>query len=89
MVTADPPAIGDSRFIEQPGTEVKTMKTLATLINVIAFSALFVAYASAHSPERPAGVRRALQTYSGQVYTGAYPTMKPFCKNDVGAPRII
>ncbi|KSV76538.1 hypothetical protein N185_15390 [Sinorhizobium sp. GW3] len=68
---------------------MKTMKTLATLINVIAFTALFVAYASAHSPERPSGVRRALQTYSGQVYTGAYPTMKPYCKNDAGTTFVI
>ena len=65
------------------------MKTLATFINVIAFTALFVAYASVGSAERPTGVRRALQTYSGQVYTGAYPTLKPFCKNDINATHII
>jgi hypothetical protein len=65
------------------------MKTLATFINVIAFTALFVAYASVGSAERPTGVRRALQTYSGQVYTGAYPTLKPFCKNDINATQII
>lgn len=65
------------------------MKTFATFINVIAFTALFVAYASVGSAERPTGVRRALQTYSGQVYTGAYPTLKPFCKNDISATRII
>lgn len=53
------------------------MKTLATIINVIAFSALFVAYASVTSVEKPAGVRRALQTYAGQLPTGAYPTLKP------------
>ncbi len=50
------------------------MKTLATLINVIAFSALFFAYASGTSVEKPTGVRRALQTYAGQLPTGAYPT---------------
>ncbi|WP_075290388.1 hypothetical protein [Pararhizobium arenae] len=53
------------------------MKPLATLINVIAFSALFVAYASVTTPERPSGVRRALQTYAGQLPTGTYPTLKP------------
>jgi hypothetical protein len=53
------------------------MKTLATVINVIAFSALFVAYASVTSVEKPTGVRRALQTYAGQLSTGAYPTLKP------------
>ncbi|OCP00283.1 MULTISPECIES: hypothetical protein [unclassified Ensifer] len=65
------------------------MKTLVTLINVIAFTALFVAYASAASAERPTGVRRALQTYSGQVYTGAYPTLKPVCKRNAGVTLII
>jgi hypothetical protein len=53
------------------------MKTLAALINVIAFSALFFAYASVDTVEKPAGVRRALQTYAGQVPTGAFPTLKP------------
>lgn len=89
MVTATGWSMGDSPPNEQPETEVKPMKTLATLINVTAFTALFVAYASVASAERPTGVRRALQTYSGQVYTGAYPTLKPFCKNDVNAARVI
>lgn len=53
------------------------MKTLATLVNVIAFSALFVAYASVTTTEKPSGVRRALQTYAGQLPTGAMPTLKP------------
>lgn len=53
------------------------MKPLTTLINVIAFSALFVAYASVTTPERPSGVRRALQTYAGQMPTGTFPTLKP------------
>lgn len=53
------------------------MKTLTALINVIAFSALFFAYASVGTVEKPAGVRRALQTYAGQVPTGAFPTLKP------------
>lgn len=53
------------------------MKPLATLINIVAFSALFVAYASVATPDRPAGVRRALQTYAGQMATGTYPTLKP------------
>ncbi|WP_457582463.1 hypothetical protein [Ensifer canadensis] len=65
------------------------MKTLATFINVIAFSALFVAYASVGSAERPTGVRRALQTYSGQVYTGTYPTLKPVWKISVDASDTI
>lgn len=50
------------------------MKTLATHINVIAFLALFVAYASGAQGDRPNGVRRALQTYGGQLSLEAFPT---------------
>ncbi|RDL52690.1 hypothetical protein BLJAPNOD_03853 [Ensifer sp. M14] len=67
---------------------MKTMKTLATLTNVIAFLALFVAYANVGPSEKPSGVRRALQTYSGQLYTEAYPTQKPFCKNGIKAGAV-
>lgn len=59
------------------------MKTLAPLINVIAFMALFVAYANVGLSEKPSGVRRALQTYSGQLYTEVYPSQKPYCKNGI------
>ena len=48
------------------------MKPLTTLINIVAFSALFVAYANVATPDRPAGVRRALQTYAGQMATGTW-----------------
>lgn len=65
------------------------MKTLATLINVIAFSALFVAYASVTSVEKPTGVRRALQTYAGQLSTGAYPTLKPVWQIGVDASDLV
>ncbi|WP_429123086.1 hypothetical protein [Ensifer sp. 4252] len=64
------------------------MKTLATLINVIAFTALFVAYANVGSSEKPSGVRRALQTYSGQLYTDTYPCQKPTCKNGIKVAAI-
>jgi hypothetical protein len=53
------------------------MKPLATFINIIAFSALFFAYANVSAAEKPTGVRRALQTYSGQMPAGSYPTLKP------------
>ena len=53
------------------------MKTLALSINVLGFAALFLAYVAGASVERPSGVRRALQTYAGQLPTGAYPTLKP------------
>jgi hypothetical protein len=43
------------------------MKTLALSINVLGFAALFLAYAAGASVERPSGVRRALQTYAGQL----------------------
>lgn len=69
-----------------PEDEVKTMKTFATLTNVIAFSALFVAYASVGSIERPSGVRRALQTYSSQSQDAAYPTLEQISKKS-GCPR--
>ncbi|MDQ0319373.1 hypothetical protein QO002_001511 [Pararhizobium capsulatum DSM 1112] len=60
------------------------MKTPATLINAIAFSALFLAYASITAADRPTGIRRALQTYAGQLPTGTYPTMKPVWEMGAG-----
>ena len=65
------------------------MKTLATLINIIAFTALFFAYASVGPMEKPTGVRRALQTYAGQLPTGAYPTLKPVWQIGVEASDLI
>ncbi|NRP71419.1 hypothetical protein ILFOPFJJ_02305 [Ensifer psoraleae] len=49
------------------------MNTLSTLINAIAFTALFVAYEGGSHSDRPSGVRRALQTYAGQGSSGAFP----------------
>jgi hypothetical protein len=65
------------------------MKTLATFINVIAFTALFFAYASGASAEKPSGVRRALQTYAGQLPTGTYPTLKPVWQIGVDASNLV
>lgn len=65
------------------------MKTLATFINVIAFSALFFAYASGTSMEKPTGVRRALQTYAGQLPTGTYPTLKLVWQIGVDASDLV
>lgn len=65
------------------------MKTLNTLINVFAFAALFIAYAGGPSTEKPTGVRRALQTYAGQLPTGAYPTLKPVWQVGVDAGDVI
>lgn len=53
------------------------MKTAVTTINIFAFVALFFDYAVAMDPPQPAGTRRFLQIYSGQLPTGAYPTRKP------------
>lgn len=65
------------------------MKTLANIINVIAFSALFFAYASIATVEKPAGVRRALQTYAGQLPTGTFPTLKPVWQIGVETSDVI
>ena len=65
------------------------MKPLAALINVIAFSALFFAYAHIGTMEKPAGVRRALQTYAGQLPTGAFATLKPVWTIGVEATDVI
>ena len=53
------------------------MKAFALTINVIGFTALFIAYTMGAATDRPSGVRRALQTYAGQLPTGAMPTLKP------------
>jgi hypothetical protein len=53
------------------------MKTTATLINIFAFAVLFFDYAVAMEQVAPAGMRRTLQIYAGQLPTGTYPTLKP------------
>jgi hypothetical protein len=53
------------------------MKTTATLINIFAFAVLFSEYAVAMTPPEPAGTRRFLQIYAGQLPTGTFPTLKP------------
>ena len=75
--TAPRTALTDSRFIDNTNLEATVMKALALTINVIGFTALFLAYATGAAVERPTGVRRALQTYAGQLPTGAFPTLKP------------
>lgn len=52
------------------------MKTSAIILNIIAFSALFLEYAVAMTPPEPAGTRRFLQIYAGQNPTGTFPTRK-------------
>jgi hypothetical protein len=53
------------------------MQTAKLLVNVFAFAVLFFDYAVAMEPPQPAGTRRFLQIYAGQLPTGAYPTLKP------------
>ena len=53
------------------------MKTATALINMFAFAVLFSEYAVAMTPPEPAGTRRFLQIYAGQLPTGTFPTLKP------------
>ncbi|MGB8286700.1 hypothetical protein [Rhizobium ruizarguesonis] len=39
--------------------------------------------------KNPAGVRRALQTYAGQLPTGGYPTLKPVWQIGVDASDLV
>ena len=61
------------------------MKTLALTLNIIGFTALFLAYTQGAAAERPSGVRRALQTYARQLPTGTFPTLKPVWELGVAA----
>ncbi len=49
------------------------MKKPALALNILAFAAVFLAYTAAAEAERPTGVRRALQTYAGEVSVDAQP----------------
>lgn len=69
--------MADSRFIANTNLEATVMKALIFTLNVLGFTALFLAYTMGASVDRPKGVRRALQTYAGQLPTGAFPTLKP------------
>lgn len=69
--------MADSRFIANTNLEATVMKALIFTLNVLGFTALFLAYTMGASVDRPTGVRRALQTYAGQLPTGAFPTLKP------------
>ena len=46
------------------------MKTTAAILNLFAFTVFFCEYAVAMTPPEPAGTRRFLQSYSGQLPTG-------------------
>ena len=65
------------------------MKTTATLINIFAFAVLFSEYAVAMTPPEPAGTRRFLQIYAGQLPTGSYPTRKPVWEMGYGQTDVV
>jgi hypothetical protein len=59
-----------------------------TLINTLAFTALFIFHVTAMPAQRPVGLRRALQTYAGQFPTGGSMT-KPVWQIGVDASDMI
>jgi hypothetical protein len=65
------------------------MKTTATIINILAFAVLFSEYAVAMTPPEPAGTRRFLQIYAGQLPTGNFPTRKPVWQMGYGHTEIV
>jgi hypothetical protein len=65
------------------------MKTTATLINIFAFAVLFSEYAVAMTPPEPAGTRRFLQIYAGQLPTGTFPTLKPVWEMGYGQTDLL
>lgn len=65
------------------------MKTTATLINILAFAVLFSEYAVAMTPPEPAGTRRFLQIYAGQLPTGTFPTLKPVWEMGYGQTDVL
>jgi hypothetical protein len=74
--------VADTQIIKQPQHADKTMTSLATFINVVAFTALFTAHASAAPVERPTGVRRALQIYAGELTNGPSLSLEPMWRLD-------
>lgn len=65
------------------------MSHLSKIINVLAFSTLFLMQASVQPIEKPHGIRRALQTYAGQLPTGTYPTLKPVWQIGAGQSELV
>jgi hypothetical protein len=85
-------AAHDGRMIRasQPAfSKATAMKRLVTLINILAFSALYFDYAVAMDPPQPAGTRRFLQIYAGQLPTGTYPTRKPVWEMGYGMADVV
>ncbi|WP_234820273.1 hypothetical protein [Sinorhizobium americanum] len=74
--------MADTQIIKQPQHADRTMGSLATFINVVAFTALFAAHASAAPVERPTGVRRALQIYAGELTNSASMRLEPMWRLD-------
>lgn len=65
------------------------MKTIATIINILAFAIVFFDYAVAMQPVAPAGMRRTLQIFAGQLPTGSHPTIKPIWQMGYGMTDLV
>ena len=65
------------------------MKKPTLALNILAFAAVFLAYTAAAEAERPAGVRRALQTYAGEVSADAQPATDAVVLSLAGSRREI
>ena len=65
------------------------MKTIATIINILAFTVVFFDYAVAMQQVQPAGMRRTLQIFAGQLPTGAHPTIKPVWQMGYGMTDVV
>ena len=65
------------------------MKTIATIINILAFTVVFFDYAVAMEQVAPAGMRRTLQIFAGQLPTGAHPTIKPIWQLGYGMTDVV
>lgn len=65
------------------------MKRFAALVNIFAFAVLFSEYAVAMTPPEPAGTRRFLQIYAGQLPTGSFPTLKPVWQMGYGQTDVV
>jgi hypothetical protein len=65
------------------------MKTIATIINILAFTVVFFDYAVAMQQVQPAGMRRALQIFAGQLPTGSHPTIKPVWQMGYGMTDVV
>lgn len=65
------------------------MKTIAIILNILAFTVVFFDYAVAMQQVQPAGMRRTLQIFAGQLPTGSHPTVKPVWQMGYGMTDVV